>query len=57
VLAGLGSVFGTFVAGVVLGCAEAVSATLLGGAYREVVGLLLFFCVLAARPEGLFGRP
>jgi len=57
VLAGLGSVFGTFVAGVVLGCAEAVSATLLGGAYREVLGLLLFFCVLAARPEGLFGRP
>jgi branched-subunit amino acid ABC-type transport system permease component len=27
-----------------------------GGAYREVVGLLLFFCVLVARPQGLFGR-
>ena len=57
VLAGLGSVFGTFVAGVVLGCAEGLSATVFGGPYREVVGLLLFFCVLAARPEGLFGRP
>jgi branched-chain amino acid transport system permease protein len=57
VLAGLGSVFGTFVGGIVLGCAEAVSAVLVGGAYREVVGLLLFFCVLVARPQGLFGRP
>jgi branched-chain amino acid transport system permease protein len=57
VLAGLGSAFGTFVGGVVLGCAEAASAAVFGGAYREVVGLLLFFCVLVARPQGLFGRP
>lgn len=56
VLAGLGSAFGTFVGGVVLGCAEALSAVVFGGAYREVVGLLLFFCVLVARPQGLFGR-
>ena len=56
VLAGLGSAFGTFVGGIVLGCAEALSAVVFGGAYREVVGLLLFFCVLVARPQGLFGR-
>jgi branched-chain amino acid transport system permease protein len=56
VLAGLGSAVGTFVGGIVLGCAEAISAVLVGGAYREVVGLLLFFCVLVARPQGLFGR-
>ncbi len=56
VLAGLGSALGTFVGGVVLGCAEALSAVVFGGAYREVVGLLLFFCVLVARPQGLFGR-
>jgi branched-chain amino acid transport system permease protein len=57
VLAGLGSAFGTFVGGLVLGLAEAASATAFGGPYREVVGLLLFFCVLIARPQGLFGRP
>ena len=57
VLAGLGSALGTFAGGVVLGCAEALSAALFGGAYREVVGLLLFFCVLVARPQGFFGRP
>jgi branched-chain amino acid transport system permease protein len=56
VLAGLGSAFGTLVGGIVLGCAEALSAMAFGGAYREVVGLLLFFCVLVARPQGLFGR-
>jgi branched-chain amino acid transport system permease protein len=57
VLAGLGSLFGTFVGGLVLGVAEAASAFTFGGPYREVVGLLIFFCVLLARPQGLFGRP
>jgi branched-chain amino acid transport system permease protein len=56
VLAGLGSLFGTFVGGLVLGVAEAASALTFGGPYREVVGLLLFFCILLARPQGLFGR-
>ncbi|MBI4013844.1 MAG: branched-chain amino acid ABC transporter permease [Candidatus Rokubacteria bacterium] len=56
VLAGLGSLFGTFVGGLVLGVAEATSALTLGGPYREVVGLLLFVCILIARPQGLFGR-
>ncbi|HSF02251.1 MAG TPA: branched-chain amino acid ABC transporter permease, partial [Solirubrobacterales bacterium] len=54
VLAGLGSLFGTFLSGLVLGVAEAASALTFGGPYREVVGLLLFFCVLIARPQGLF---
>jgi branched-chain amino acid transport system permease protein len=56
VLAGLGSMFGTFAGGLVLGVAEAVSATVFGGPYREVVGLLIFFVVLVARPQGLFTR-
>ena len=56
VLAGLGSTFGTFAGGLVLGVAEAVSATLFGGPYREVVGLVIFFVVLVARPQGLFAR-
>lgn len=56
VLAGLGSLGGTLAGGVVLGVAEAASALAFGGPYREVVGLLLFFAVLMARPQGLFGR-
>jgi branched-chain amino acid transport system permease protein len=56
VLAGLGSMLGTFLGGLVLGVAEALSAALVGGPYREVVGLVIFVVVLVARPRGLFGR-
>ena len=56
VLAGLGSLMGTFIGGLVLGLAEALSAALFGGPYREVAGLVIFVAVLVARPRGLFGR-
>lgn len=56
VLAGMGSIVGTFFGGLFLGMAEAVSAVAVGGPYREVVGLVIFFCVLVARPQGLFTR-
>ncbi len=55
VLAGLGSMLGTFVAGLFLGVAEALSAAAFGGPYREVVGLVIFVVVLVLRPRGLFG--
>jgi len=56
VLAGLGSTFGTFVGGLFLGVAEAASAAVFGGPYREVVGLVIFVAVLLLRPRGLFGQ-
>jgi branched-chain amino acid transport system permease protein len=56
VLAGLGSMPGTFLAGILLGVAEAVSAYLFGGPYREMIGLVIFLVVLLARPQGLFAR-
>jgi branched-chain amino acid transport system permease protein len=56
VLAGLGSMLGTFVGGLVLGLAEAASAFAFGGPYREVAGLVIFLAVLVARPRGLFAR-
>ena len=56
VLAGLGSMLGTFVSGLFLGVAEAVSAAAFGGPYREVAGLVIFVLVLVLRPRGLFGR-
>jgi branched-chain amino acid transport system permease protein len=56
ILAGLGSMLGTFAAGLFLGVAEAASATVFGGPYREVVGLVIFVIVLVVRPRGLFGR-
>jgi branched-chain amino acid transport system permease protein len=56
VLAGMGSIFGAFGAGLLLGMAESVSVFFTGAAYREVVGLVLFLIVLMLRPQGLFGR-
>ncbi len=56
VLAGTGSIFGAFPAGLLLGLAEAVSGLTIGADYREVVGLLLFLVVLLVRPQGLFGK-
>lgn len=56
VLGGLGSVAGAFIAGLGLGVVESVSGVLLGNAYREVAGLVLFLAVLAIRPQGLFAR-
>ncbi len=56
VLAGMGSIFGAFAAGLLLGVAEALSVFALGAAYREVVGLAIFLLVLLLRPQGLFGR-
>jgi len=56
VLAGTGSIFGAFPAGLLLGLAEAISAITIGAEYREVVGLVLFIVVLLVRPQGLFGK-
>jgi branched-chain amino acid transport system permease protein len=55
VLGGLGSFVGTFVAGVLLGITQSLTSFWLGGAYREMVALLLFLLVLVVRPQGLFG--
>jgi branched-chain amino acid transport system permease protein len=55
VLAGLGNIGGAFVAGVLLGATESVSA-LFVGSYMEVVGLVIFLLVLEFRPQGLFGK-
>jgi branched-chain amino acid transport system permease protein len=55
-LAGTGSVLGVFPAGLLLGLVEALSGTVLGSTYREVVGLVMFLLVLVLRPGGLFGR-
>jgi branched-chain amino acid transport system permease protein len=56
ILAGLGSVFGAFAAGLILGVAEQLSVFVVGAAYREVIGLALFLLVLLLRPQGLFGK-
>ncbi len=56
VLAGLGSMPGTLVAGMILGVAESVVLTSLGASWAPAVAFGLLLVVLAVRPTGLFGR-
>lgn len=55
IMAGVGSIGGAFIAGLLLGVAEAISAIFLGP-YMQLVGLLIFLFILMVRPRGLFGR-
>jgi branched-chain amino acid transport system permease protein len=56
VLAGLGSMSGTLVAGLILGVAESVVLTLFGASWAPAVAFGILLIVLGVRPQGLFGR-
>lgn len=56
VLAGLGSMPGTLVAGLILGVAESIVLTSFGASWAPAVAFGLLLVVLAVRPTGLFGR-
>jgi branched-chain amino acid transport system permease protein len=56
VLAGLGSMRGIVLAGMLLGLIEGLASVWVGSAYRGVVALVVFLIVLSVRPQGLFGR-
>jgi branched-chain amino acid transport system permease protein len=56
VLAGLGSVPGTIVAGLILGIAESIVLSTAGAAWAPAVSFGILLIVLAVRPAGLFGR-
>ncbi len=56
VLAGVGSIPGLIVAGIILGVGEAMTVTFVNASYRELFGFVLFLVILLVRPSGLFGR-
>ncbi len=56
VLAGLGSMSGTLIAGLILGVAESVVLTFFGASWAPAVAFGLLLIVLGVRPQGLFGR-
>lgn len=56
VMGGMGNIFGTFIAGILIGVLQSMGAFALGDGYRELVGLVLFLLVLTFRPVGLFAR-
>ena len=56
VLAGMGSISGTYLAGIILGLTESIVLTLFGASWATAVSFALVLLVLAVRPAGLFGR-
>lgn len=55
VMAGLGSMGGTLVAGIILGVSEEV-VKIYGASWAPAVSFGLLLVILAVRPQGLFGR-
>lgn len=53
VMAGMGSVAGVFVAGLMLGVAEGLTAAFLSTGYADLVAFVVMLCVLMVKPEGL----
>jgi branched-chain amino acid transport system permease protein len=56
VLAGLGSMTGTLVAGLILGISESIVLMFFGASWAPAVAFGLLLLVLGVRPQGLFGR-
>jgi len=56
ILAGVGNLPATLVAGGVLGLAEVITSQFLGTVWAPAVSLAILFLVLVFRPTGLFGK-
>ena len=56
VLGGLGSMGGTFLAGLFIGVVEAFSGTYVSPALKEAIYFGIFILVLLIRPQGIFGK-
>lgn len=55
-MAGLGSIPGLLISGIIVGAAEAIGMSLWDPRARSLIVYLLFILVLWLRPRGLFGR-
>jgi branched-chain amino acid transport system permease protein len=56
ILGGMGSLFGTIVAGFIVGMTESLFSLILPSQITPVISFLLIIFVLMIRPEGLFSR-
>ncbi len=56
IVGGLGSLFGTFMGGLILGLAQILGAHFLGPGFQLLSGYLILLIVLAFKPTGLFSK-
>ena len=55
-LGGVGSFYGSFFGGLLLGLAETMAAAYIHTGYKDAVGYLVIVLVLLFKPDGLFGK-
>ena len=55
VFGGFGSIFGAYIAGIIIGISETVSALFILPTLKDVVAFLIFIIIILVRPTGLFG--
>lgn len=55
VLGGMGSMFGAFFGGLIIGLVEGLAGVLISPGLKEVVYFIIFILVLLIRPSGIFG--
>jgi len=55
VFGGFGSIFGSYVAGLIIGVSETVSALFIIPTWKDVIAFLIFVIIILFRPTGLFG--
>ena len=56
ILGGITSAWGVMIAGLLFGVVEALITVTLGSGYTQIISFALVIVMLAARPNGLFGR-
>ena len=56
ILAGIGSVMGSFAGGIIIGVAEGIGSIFLPSAYNDAYGLVLLVLILLLKPAGLFAN-
>ncbi len=56
IIGGLGSLFGTFMGGLILGLAQILGAHFLGPGFQLISGYIILLVVLALKPTGLFSK-
>jgi branched-chain amino acid transport system permease protein len=56
VIGGIGSIYGTLVAGFIFGLAQVVGGYFLGASWQSLLGYVVLLVMLVARPQGLFSK-